>query len=128
MDYARRFEKNRYDPSRLQATLFLSEKGRDYASGGFRFETNQGKTIGFGDEIAVAPGDLVIWRYNNLHSVENVASASGQFGFMRIIYPPEDVAAMPPATPQVGKAPEAGPLRRTISRVKETARRWISKS
>jgi hypothetical protein len=97
-DYAafdRRFEKNRFDPSRLQATLFLSKKGQDYEGAGFKFERNDGQIISFGTDVAVEPGDLVIWRYNNLHSVEEISTAPGRLGFMRMIFPPEDVVAQP---------------------------------
>jgi len=90
-EYERRMEKNQFDPSRLQATLFLSEKGVDYNGIGFRLECNDGSFVVFGTDVSVAPGDLVIWKYNNLHSVAQVQSNSDQLGFMRIIYPPEDI-------------------------------------
>lgn len=96
-DFERRFEKDRFDPSRLQATLFLAEKGRDYDGTGFRFERNDGRSVVFGTEVPIAPGDLVIWRYNNLHSVEDIVSTPDQAGFMRMLFPLEDVAALPPA-------------------------------
>jgi hypothetical protein len=87
LDYSRRWEKGQYDPSRLQATLFLSEKGADYSGTGFRFSDNRGRSLVFGDDIPVAPGDLVVWRYGNLHSIEDVSTAPGQLGFLRIIFP-----------------------------------------
>lgn len=94
-DYERRLEKNRYDPSRVQATLFLSAKGRDYRGTGFTLESNQGKNLVFGDDVEVRPGDLAVWRYNNLHSVQDVSTDPGQLGFLRIIYPAEDIPARP---------------------------------
>jgi hypothetical protein len=99
-DYAafdKRFEKNKYDPSRLQATLFLSKKGQDYTGTGFKFERNDGQLVSFGTDVPVDSGDLVIWRYNNLHSVEDIATEPGRLGFMRMIFPPEDVVAKPVA-------------------------------
>lgn len=92
LDHQRRFEKNRYDLSRLQATLVLADKGPDYHGEGFRFELNNGRTISFGTDVPISAGDLILWRYNNLHSVENISTEPGQFGFMRIIYPFENVA------------------------------------
>jgi hypothetical protein len=108
-DFERRFEKNRFDPSRLQATLFLAEKGVDYEGTGFKFERNDGRLVAFGTDVEVAAGDLVIWRYNNLHSVEDIRTGTGQFGFMRMIFPPEDVVLQPAA-----KAGELPPLRRRV--------------
>jgi hypothetical protein len=96
-DFERRFEKNRFDRSRLQATLFLSEKGVDYSGIGFVFEQNDGQKVVFGTDVPIVPGDLVIWRYNNLHEVAEVTTASDQFGFMRILYPPEDLVQPHPA-------------------------------
>lgn len=99
-DYAafdRRFEKNRYDPSRLQVTLFLSSKGQDYGGVGFKFERNDGTLVVFGTDVQVDAGDLVIWRYNNLHSVEEITTEPSRLGFMRMIFPPEDVVARPAA-------------------------------
>lgn len=90
-DFKRRLEKGQFDPSRLQATLFLSEKGVDYSGIGFRLERNDGSIVAFGTDLSVAAGDLVIWKYSNLHSVEEVQSSSEQLGFMRILYPPEDI-------------------------------------
>jgi hypothetical protein len=97
-DYAafdKRFEKNKYDPSRLQATLFLSKKGQDYTGTGFRFERNDGQLVSFGTDVPIDSGDLVLWRYNNLHSVEDIATEPGRLGFMRMIFPPEDIVAKP---------------------------------
>jgi len=94
-------DRNKYDLSRLQATLFLSEKGHDYTGTGLRFERNDGRSVVFGTDVPVKAGDLVIWRYNNLHSIEEVDAADGQLGFMRIIYPPE---IMHPPRPYVDQS------------------------
>jgi hypothetical protein len=115
MDYERRWEKGQFDPSRLQATLFLSEKGVDYTGTGFRLVTNRGRSVRFGDEVPVAPGDLVIWRYGNLHAVEDVATPPGGFGFMRVLYPIYDLPAEKPvAAPPL--APPAPPRQRSLPR------------
>ncbi len=78
-----------FDPRRLQATLFLSEHGKDYFGDGLHFMTNSGQEIVFGKNFPVQSGDLVLWRYNNLHGVRNVRTKSGQKGFLRIILPLE---------------------------------------
>jgi hypothetical protein len=85
-----------YDLTRLQATLFLAEKRVDYSGTGFKFERNDGSHVVFGDEEPVRGGDLAIWRYNNLHSVENVRSEPWQIGFLRIIFPFEAVNEVAP--------------------------------
>ena len=105
-------DRNKYDLSRLQATLFLSEKGRDYSGTGFRFERNSGRTVTFGTDVPVKAGDLVIWRYNNLHSIEDVSAADGQLGFMRIIYPPE---IMHPPRPYVDRSAEVAAQSTSLS-------------
>lgn len=84
-----------HDLTRLQATLFLSEYGRDYQEGGFTLKNNQGTPLLFGRDVHVSPGDLVIWRYNNEHSVQKVKSSPDQLGFMRILFPPESIVAAP---------------------------------
>jgi hypothetical protein len=114
MDYERRWEKGYYDPSRLQATLFLSEKGADYTGTGFRLRSNSGRSVVFGEDVPVAAGDLVIWRYGNQHSVEDVATPPGQFGFMRILYPIYDLPLEKP--PETVSAPSVAPPRRSLPR------------
>ncbi len=79
------------EPWRTQMTLFLSERDVDYTGGGFFFENNQGDKLLFGRDIDVKPGDLVVWRYANIHSVENIQSTETGRGFMRIVFPPERV-------------------------------------
>ena len=85
-----------FDPRRTQATLFLSTKGNDYSGDSFIFTTNQGKKVILADKIDINPGDLLLWRYNNVHSVENVITKEGQLGFVRIIFPPEKINNGPP--------------------------------
>jgi hypothetical protein len=53
----------------------------------------------------------VIWRYGNLHSVEDVATPPGGFGFMRLIYPIYDLPAEKPEAP-----PPEPPRPRSLSR------------
>lgn len=103
MDWDKRWEKGQYDPSRLQATLFLSNRAIDYNGNGFLFQRNDGKEVTLGGEVPISAGDLLIWRYGNLHSVENVKCRDDQFGFMRIIYPICDMTDQPPAPPRLAK-------------------------
>jgi hypothetical protein len=88
-----------YDPRRTQMTLFLTNKGADYAGSGFVLETNQGPKVAFGSDVAIESGDLVIWRYNNEHSVDSVSTLPAQRGFVRITFPPEYIF---PIFPYVG--------------------------
>ena len=81
-----------FDPRRLQATLFVTEKGRDYEGSGFRFRNNQGKDLEFGTDVPIVAGDLVLWRYNNLHSVRDVTAKPGDRGMVRMIFPPETIS------------------------------------
>jgi len=75
-----------FSPSRLQATLFLSQAGEDYESGGFYFDLN-GQEV-FADQLGVLAGDLLIWRYNVKHGVKDVTvKGENEPGFLRIIYP-----------------------------------------
>jgi hypothetical protein len=87
LEYERRLEKGQYDPSRLQATLFLSKKGEDYDGTAFTLERNDGTQAVFGTDVPVEPGDLVIWKYSNLHGVSHVTTPPGKLGLMRIIFP-----------------------------------------
>ena len=118
-DHARRMEKNAYDPSRLQATLFLSEKGRDYDGTGFRFTRNDGAVVVFGTDVPMVPGDLVIWKYTNWHAVEPVVSRPDQLGFMRIIYPPEVIHPAARAARQPTLADVSAFGRAAVRRVRE---------
>lgn len=77
---------HKYSPSRLQATLFLSDCQNDYKSGGFYFDMG-GREL-FADELGLRSGDLLIWRYNLKHGVKDVdVDQSKNCGFLRIIYP-----------------------------------------
>lgn len=53
------------------------------------FDTNDGRKIIFDTDVSVEPGDLVIWRYCNLHSVENITTTDAQIGFLRLLLPRE---------------------------------------
>lgn len=114
------------DPSRLQATLYLCTPGADYTGDGFILETNQGSNVRFGHEVRVANGDLVLWRYSNYHSVLNVESSSDQCGFIRMLFPIEEVTNRPHPVERVpGVAGGAGSLRlptrqALLHRLKET--------
>lgn len=79
-----------FDPSRIQATLVLSSKGEDYSGDGFIFTTNQGKKLSFAD-MGVKAGDLVLWRYGNIHEVKNLEVNEQQLGFLRVILPMFDL-------------------------------------
>lgn len=118
LDKKNKHDKMRYDLTRLQATLFLAEKGVDYTGTGFKFERNDGSHIVFGDDVPVRAGDLAIWRYNNQHSVENVKSEPGQFGFLRILHPFETLNEAAPAA-------KAAPRRSLVRRVVSGARRRL---
>ena len=75
-----------FSPSRLQATLFLSEVGEGYESGGFYLDLD-GQEV-FADQLGVRAGDLLIWRYNVKHGVKDVTvKDKNELGFLRIIYP-----------------------------------------
>jgi hypothetical protein len=77
---------HKFSPSRLQATLFLSDCQNDYKSGGFYFDLD-GREL-FAEEMGLRPGDLLIWRYNLKHGVKDVAvDYQKNFGFLRVIYP-----------------------------------------
>lgn len=80
-----------FEPARLQATHFLSQHGVDYIGEGFHFVKNTGEEICFGRDVALTPGDLVIWRYNNLHGVRNVSTPDQGVGFFRVIYPTDPI-------------------------------------
>ncbi|MBI3511385.1 MAG: hypothetical protein HY064_12030 [Bacteroidetes bacterium] len=82
-----------FRPERLQATVILSKKGTDYNGIGMKTISNDKKTeyVFDSENMPLEPGDLVIWRYNNVHSVENVRSSEDQVGFLRMIFPPETI-------------------------------------
>lgn len=78
-------------PEKLNATLILSEHGKDYGGEGMSFTTNAGRKLILNKDLQLTTGDLLLWRYANLHGVDGVKSEAGQKGFMRIIYPREGV-------------------------------------
>ncbi len=102
--------------TRLQATLFLSEWGKDYEGDGLLFEQENGEAIHVGRELAPKPGDLLVWRYLLRHSVGSVKRLPGGIGFGRILFPPQGVFVPripePEAAAAAEPAPSAGLLRR----------------
>lgn len=77
-----------FDPKRTQMTLFLSDYDLDYTDGGFKFMTNDERYVTFGKDIEVQSGDLVVWKYTNLHEVSDVRVLNDSiFGFSRIVFP-----------------------------------------
>lgn len=83
-----------FEPDRIQATLFLSEYGRDWEEGGFQFRKNDGTISYFGKDITINPGDLIFWRYTNEHGVTNVKKQINQLGMLRIVFVSEPVEVM----------------------------------
>ena len=84
-----------HDPSRLQATLFLSERDADYSGEGLWIEDNSGLELVFGRDVPIKAGDLVFWRYWNQHGVRNVKVDQDQRGFVRFVYPPVAICDKP---------------------------------
>lgn len=76
-----------FDPVRCQLTLIFSNYGEDYDSGGFYFTNTEGKEILFGKDVPVEKGDLIIWKYNHLHTIRNINAINPNKGFVRIIFP-----------------------------------------
>lgn len=76
-----------FDPRRCQLTLFLSDYGTHYKDGGFKLTDNSGKQILFGRDVEAQSGDLVIWKYSNVHEVSGVQPLHPTYGFSRIICP-----------------------------------------
>ena len=81
-------DKEFFDPSMLQATLILSEHEKDYSGDGMFFTQNDGKKICLNKDLNLKKGDLVLWNYGCLHSVENINTTPEHLGFLRIIFPP----------------------------------------
>ena len=80
------------DLRRTQATLYLSKFGKDYGGSGFIFTVNQGNQIQMEKELNLNPGDLVIWKYSNTHSIDNIDASEEDAGFVRILFPPEKLS------------------------------------
>lgn len=76
-----------YDPRRCQMTLFISDYNVDYKDGGFHLQNNQDEQILFGRDIEANAGDLVIWKYSNMHHVGGVVPIDKDIGFSRVIFP-----------------------------------------
>jgi hypothetical protein len=85
----------RYNHQMTQATLFLSRYGVDYEGDGFSFTTNTGERVRFGPDIQVEPGDLLIWRYANVHGVGSNKALPKGLGFSRMIFPYEKISLAP---------------------------------
>jgi len=83
-----------FDPSRLQATLFLSDYADHYEGGGFKLWLNDEEPKLFGRDIEAGTGDLVLWRYTIFHEVNNVRAINPDVGFLRVIFPLLDTTAV----------------------------------
>ena len=82
-------QKFQYDPSRLQATIILSKFEKDFSGDAFIFQNNRGEIHKIIQHEELIPGDLLIFKYLNIHSVENILCNENQNGFLRIILPQE---------------------------------------
>lgn len=82
-----------FDPSALQATLFLSQNGKDYSGKGFSIENNDGQMQFFdtASNNVIKEGDLMFWRYNNLHGISDKIKPLNDSGFTRMIFPVENI-------------------------------------
>ena len=118
-------DKKSYLLNRVQATLFLSKYGIDYEGEGFCFETNQGEMQVAGRDIDIDPGDLMIWRYNNLHGVRNIVTREDQLGFLRVLYPPEFLYPVPSMT-SFETASESHSRQRTWKALAGRVQRFLS--
>ena len=110
-----------FDPSALQATLILSEHGKDYTGDGMLFTTNQGEQVVLNKDLDLKPGDLVLWRYINEHAVQNIQTTSEQMGFLRIIFPPENLYETP-----VEKMLEHIPRKNLLNELKRRVKQKLS--
>jgi hypothetical protein len=79
------------DPSRLQVTTILSQRGVDYTGDGLVYALNDGREVVFEDHEPLEPGDVVFWRHVNMHQVRNVRATEDGAGYMRIIMPMHDL-------------------------------------
>ncbi|OEK05230.1 hypothetical protein [Roseivirga misakiensis] len=84
-----------FDPAALQATLILSDHDTDYSGEGLMFKKNNNEEICLNRDIGVKKGDLILWKYTNEHCVRNVNSSPNQLGFVRILFPPEQLFEVP---------------------------------
>jgi len=112
---------------RLQATLFLSSYGTDYTGEGFCLRTRQGEVVRFGSDVPIQPGDLVLWRYLNEHWVGALETPPGGSGFVRVIFPLENVERPSVKTQPIAekkktsKAPTRGPVAHQLHRARKLA-------
>lgn len=81
------------DHSRLQASLILSEYGKDYNEGGLIFYDSftDGNPVNISETENLKAGDLVFFRHSQKHGVDPIKKSQKQTGFMRIIMPQEVV-------------------------------------
>ena len=109
-------EENSFDLGRVQATVFLSDHGKDYTGQAFVFRRNDGQLVSMGKDAGVGAGDLILWRYKNEHAVLDVSSQEGQLGFARLLFPPELLYRTPKEKPnRTGKMGEA-PFKHSATR------------
>lgn len=96
-----------YVEMRLQATLFLSDFGRDYAGDGMIMEDNAGNEVRVSEGLSPKAGDLLLWRYANRHCVGSIDTPDGGCGFVRVLFPLEAVRLPAPAAePEPGQSGE----------------------
>ena len=74
------------------------------------FETEAGRRIHAGRDLALEPGDLLLWRYFLRHAVTSVKPVPDGVGFVRILFPPQGVVVPRVPEPDAPKAvpPPAG--------------------
>ena len=84
------------DPSRLQMSLMLTSYGDDY-TGGFSFAKERGEedVYPLGEALKLRAGDLVVFRYIEMHGVDDVKEVPGGRGFCRLLMPNEFVPKRP---------------------------------
>lgn len=112
------------DLRKTQATLYLSEYGRDYTGTGFIYTNNQGEKVFLGKDLDIRPGDLVIWKQSNVHEIESVYTEDDQMGFVRILFPCEDMKMNPHLSNEgkAGKASQGNYIHRAKALVKKIIR------
>lgn len=80
------------DHSRLQFELMLTSYGEDY-SGGFVLddEFRGGSPVNICEQQNLRAGDLLIFRYGQRHSVQEITNGSSGRGFSRLMMPLESI-------------------------------------
>lgn len=81
----------RYQPARLQCSLFLAEHGTDYIGDGFYLTNKKGEKLYIGKDIGIKAGDLVLWPFNSPHGVGSVKALTKKIGMLRIMFPSEKI-------------------------------------